>query len=303
MLHNYSRLRQCIAFAIETLFSRRNLKVSIFTLGLFLAINGLSFGQVGPNCTHINASIGPDDTARVLVGELVTNASTIVMGGDLLTIEIVGSYGQRILYMEGVDDLYEIALYACPYIGRQLKVNVSITGGVGGSCWSYLTFKQGNGPSIIGRSKTVYCFDPLVQGGHIHDVPPQALVPCRGEEDAEFVADWVTPFDCDPAALGTAANDTAKIILREYEAFDKDGTRGVGYDTIIVLRLPAITVDNTYCPERDTVYCGTGGKLGPYMVAGHTFEYDPINQYPIDRYQAISFVETSYNSQTGTVGV
>jgi hypothetical protein len=255
-----------------------------------------TYGQIGPNCTHINASIGADDTARILVGELVTNATQIQAQGDSLTIEILGSYGQRIYYVENVGPGYELALYACPHIGRQLKVNASITGSNGSTCWSYLTFKQGNGPTILGRSKTVYCFDPLVKGGHIHDVPPQAIVPCRGSEPATFVADWVTPFDCDAALLGTEGNDTAKIIYREYEAFDKDGVRGAGFDTIYVLRLPQITVDNAFCPERDTVYCGQGGKIGPYMVAGYSFEYGAGT--PIDRYQAISFIETKYNPTT-----
>jgi len=262
---------------------------------LVLSFQGMA---QGPNCTHINASIGPDDTARVAIGELVTNSDDLM--GSLFTVEILGSYNQRIYYQTGLAATDVISLYACQYLGRQLKVNVSITGGTGSTCWSYLTFKQGNGPTIIGRSKTVYCFDPLVHGGHIHDVPPQALVPCRGPEDAEFVADWITAFNCDAAQMGMAGNDTAKIILREYEAFDKEGVRGSGYDTIIVLRLPQITVDNAFCPERDTVYCGIGGKLGPYMIAGRTFQYDTatMGNIDIDRYQAISFVETSFNTVT-----
>ncbi len=258
----------------------------------FVCLGAIStMGQVGPNCTHINASIGADDTARILVGELVTNSDQFTS----LTVEILGSYGQRILYMEDVDGTYEIALHACPYIGRQLKVNVSVTGGSGGACWSYLTFKQANGPVILGRSKTVYCFDPLVSGGDIHGVPPQAMIPCRGTEDSEFVADWIDAFDCDPAALGTAGNDTAKIIYREYEAFSKDGTRGSGYDTIVVLRLPQITTENAFCVPRDTVYCGEGGKLGPYMVAGRAFDY---GAGPIERYQALAFVESEFNPVT-----
>ncbi len=252
--------------------------------------------QIGPNCTHINASIGVNDSASIMVHELVTNIATLAAQGDSVDVEIVGSYGQRIFYVQNVGGMYEIMLYACPYIGRQLKVNVSITGG-GGSCWSYLTFKQGNGPVILGRSKTVYCFDPLVHGGHIHDVPPQATVPCRGSEDATFVADWITAKHCDADSLGTAANDTAKIILREYEAFDKEGRRGAGYDTIYVLRLPQITVDNAFCPEKDTVYCGTGGKLGPYMVAGRAFNYGAADS--IERFQAIAFIKTEYNKETG----
>ncbi len=271
----------------------------------FFAVTFLSLGavaQVGPNCTHINASIGFDDTARVMVNELVTNIDAIAAQGDSVNIEITGEYGQRIFYVENVGGTYEIALHACRYLGRQLKVNVTIFGG-GGSCWSYLTFKQGNAPVIFGRSKTVYCFDPLVQGGDIHGIPPLAMVPCRGQEDASFVADWIDAKDCLADSLGTAANDTAKIILREYEAFDKEGRRGSGFDTIIVLRLPQITVDNAFCPERDTVYCGEGGKIGPYMVIGRTFQYGDTMMMganaDIDRYQAVSFVETEYNSSTG----
>ncbi len=270
-------------------------------LGIFF-LNFQSSAQVGPNCTHINASIGFDDTARVTVAELVTNIDAIAAQGDSVNIEITGEYGQRIFYVENVGPTYEIALHACRYLGRQLKVNVTIFGG-GGSCWSYLTFKQGNAPVIIGRSKTVYCFDPLVQGGHIHGIPPLAMVPCRGTEDATFVADWIDARACIADSLGTAGNDTAKIILREYEAYDKEGRRGSGFDTIIVVRLPQITVDNAFCPERDTVYCGTGGKLGPYMVVGRTFQYGDTMMMganaDIDRYQAVSFVRTEYNESTG----
>ncbi len=278
----------CLRQSLSTC-SRSITTISFFVMSFLGAIS--TMGQVGPNCTHINASIGADDTARILVGELVTNSDQFTS----LTVEILGSYGQRILYMEDVDGTYEIALHACPYIGRQLKVNVSVTGGSGGACWSYLTFKQANGPVILGRSKTVYCFDPLVSGGDIHGVPPQAMIPCRGTEDSEFVADWIDAFDCDPAALGTAGNDTAKIIYREYEAFSKDGTRGSGYDTIVVLRLPQITTENAFCVPRDTVYCGEGGKLGPYMVAGRAFDY---GAGPIERYQALAFVESEFNPVT-----
>ncbi len=272
-------------------------------IAVFVVLGALgAVAQVGPNCTHINASIGFDDTARVMVNELVTNIDAIAAQGDSVNIEITGEYGQRIFYVENVGGTYEIALHACRYLGRQLKVNVTIFGG-GGSCWSYLTFKQGNAPVIFGRSKTVYCFDPLVQGGDIHGIPPLAMVPCRGQEDASFVADWIDAKDCLADSLGTAANDTAKIILREYEAFDKEGRRGSGFDTIIVLRLPQITVDNAFCPERDTVYCGEGGKIGPYMVIGRTFQYGDTMMMganaDIDRYQAVSFVETEYNSSTG----
>ena len=200
----------------NTVEKQQNDTVSWSILLALLAIFFLNFqstAQVGPNCTHINASIGFDDTARIMVSELVTNIDAIAAQGDSVNIEITGEYGQRIFYVENVGPTYEIALHACRYLGRQLKVNVTIFGG-GGSCWSYLTFKQGNAPVILGRSKTVYCFDPLVHGGHIHGIPPLAMVPCRGNEDATFVADWIDARNCVADSLGTATNDTAKIIFR-----------------------------------------------------------------------------------------
>ena len=256
-------------------------------LGLFLLSN-LSVYAQGPNCTDINASVGFDDTARVQVMEFVTNAASL----GPIDVEILGSYGQRIFYQTGMVGSDVIALHACPYLGQQLKLNVSSAG----ACWSYLTFKQGNGPIVDGRTKTVWCLDPLVQGGHIHGVPPTAMIPCRSDEEATFVADWVDAKFCDDAALGTIDNDTAKIIYREYEAFNKDGTRGSGFDTIIVLRLPQITEENSFCPEKDTVYCGTGGKLGPYMISGYEFDF---GAGPIACYDAISFVESKFNPTTG----
>src|SRR5690606_25148150 len=69
-------------------------------------------------------------------------------------------------------------------------------------------------------------------------------------------------------------SDTAKIILREFEAFDKQGNRGSGFDTIIVYRLPAIEaeeglVQNVYCAEKDSIYCGYVAPddcVGPFMI-------------------------------------
>ena len=239
----------------------------------FVVLGALSASaQVGPNCTHINASVGSDDTARILVREFVTNADQIRAQGDSLDIEIVGSYGQRILYMENIGADYELTLYACPYIGRQLTINVSLSSGssTSGTCWSYLTFKQYNAPVIMGTSYTLYCLDPavtLTPDDIGYPLPvPFAQIPCQAlDEEADYVADWLMYVNNSCDSLGTAAEDTVKIVLREFEAYSKDGHRGVGYDTLYVLRLPQITLMNTYCAERDTIYCADE-KIGPYMV-------------------------------------
>ncbi len=263
---HYSLIAKHLA-TITSILHRRSRYLLMMAASL---LAGWSSAQVGPNCTHINASVGSDDTARVLVRELVTNADAIRAQGDSLTIEIKGSYGQRILYMEDVGADYEITMYACPYIGRQLTVNVSITGGGNGACWSYLTFKQYNAPEIVGASYNVYCLDPavtLTPDDEDYPLPiPLAMIPCQNQdEEAEFVADWLAYVNNSCEAIGTEAEDTVKVILREFEAFSKDGHRGVGYDTIVVFRLPEITRANTYCAPRDTIYC-EDDKVGPFMV-------------------------------------
>ena len=259
-------------FATRSSDAAAHLRLTL--LLILLVVLGIlsASAQVGPNCTHINASVGSDDTARILVREFVTNADQIRAQGDSLDIEIVGSYGQRILYMENIGADYELTLYACPYIGRQLTINVSLSSGssTSGTCWSYLTFKQYNAPVIMGTSYTLYCLDPavtLTPDDIGYPLPvPFAQIPCQAlDEEADYVADWLMYVNNSCDSLGTAAEDTVKIVLREFEAYSKDGHRGVGYDTLYVLRLPQITLMNTYCAERDTIYCADE-KIGPYMV-------------------------------------
>src|SRR5690606_911563 len=135
---------------------------------------------------------------------------------------------------------YVIQLYACTYLNQTLKVNFT---NAYGACWSYLTFKQSAGPIVPDTTKYLYCLEEEVTDWGLyldrfysHDAygnpapgngkygprydQKEARSPCLGYVKANFVADWVVPYDC---ILG---NDTAKIIYREFEAFDKNGKRG-----------------------------------------------------------------------------
>ncbi len=228
----------------------------LFSFMISMCLTVGAFAQPGPTCTDLNIPIGQDDSSTIVVGNHVPNAALAAP----LTITLKNPYGGVIDVVEGANELTEIRIAACAYIGRTLKMEVR---NATGPCWSNITFKQGNAPVIMGRSTTVFCNDPLVFGGHINGTPPPAMIPCGPDGVGSFVADWVDPRDC---VLG---EDTAKIIYREYEAFGKDGARGSGFDTIVVYRLPQITPDNTFCQERDTTYCGAllGSRFGPYMLA------------------------------------
>ncbi len=239
----------------------------------------LFFGSVsafaqnaGPNCTDINAAIGADGYINVAVEEFVTNCADAIP-----TLEYV-VYNQ----FNGVVTTGTVAactdvirFYACNAIGRTYKVN--FTNDLG-SCWSELTFKQSNGPLVMDTTWHMYCLEEEVSdiglyldrfyGDNDGEYEPYpgpdykpATVPCEGTVPTSFVADWVTPFPC------VVGLDTAKIVLREFEAFDKFGNRGSAFDTIYVYRLPQLTPTNIYCAERDTTYCGVSATPGPYMVA------------------------------------
>ncbi len=227
-------------------------------------------GTAEPNCQDLNVYLDANGDARFRVREFLTNAAS---GASSAEITITTTYG-AVVYGPTVRSTNQtIVLPACAYKDLQLKINVR---NQAGSCWSYLTFKQSNGPVLQGRSKEIYCFDPLIKGGHIDDEPPMAVIPCVDAVSATFVADWVTPYEC----LGPfdPANDTSKIIYREYEAFDKKGNRGFVFDTLIVFNLPAISVlttENAYCAEKDTTYCGEG-FAGPFMIYPERCEPDSV---------------------------
>ncbi|MDH3651467.1 MAG: hypothetical protein OEQ53_17425, partial [Saprospiraceae bacterium] len=232
-------------------------RIVLFCTTLFLSI-GL-YAQSGPNCRPINASLDADGYTYFELQEFVTNA----VAGPGCEVTITNSFGGIVFGPEQLNPGDAVVFNACAYLSQTLKINVS---NPSGACWSYLTFKQSNGPVLMGRSKDVYCFDSLILGGHIDDEPPLAFVPCVQEFDAAFVADWVQVYEC--GAPGDPVNDTVKVIYREYEAYDKHGNRGFTFDTITVFRLPyidVVEVPNAYCAEKDTTYCGEGNP-GPYMV-------------------------------------
>ena len=257
-------------------------RVLAFAVSLFLANS--SFAQADdicvPNCVeNLNASIVWVDSVEAWKGiahwnSILTNRDdeeTGCFGYDFdFVIRTVGN-ARRVVGSGKSDDAgneeYSVAMafIACEFLDDGLIVEISSDGG---TCETLVTFTLDGTPALAqGRSKDVYCTDPLVEGGDINDEPPTALFPCETERTPmTFVADWIVAKDCDASNPGVV-NDTSKIIYREYEAMTKEGTRTTVFDTITVFNFPEIVPDlsNVYCVEKDTTYCGVGDP-GPFLL-------------------------------------
>jgi hypothetical protein len=248
--------------------------------------------QAGPNCTNINAALDENGNVNVDVQEFVTNCTDALAAGNF-SYTVYNQFNGIVAHQNIANCDDPISFSACGALGRTYKVKFT---NPLGSCWSDLTFKQSNGPLLMGNTYHLYCLEEEVGDiglyldrfyGDNDDVyepsvdHKNAYIPCFDPTAADFVADWVDPFPCD---IGV---DTAKIIYREFEAYDKNGNRGYVFDTIYVYRLPELTDMNVYCAERDTAYCGESASGGPYMVAP---ELDSMTGLPTGECDTLYFL-------------
>ncbi len=224
-----------------------------------ISINSL-FGQ---SCQDLNLPVEPDDSVTFVVGDFVVDADDV----PALRITLMNPNGGILHSEDNAIATTSFRINYCPLRGRTLTL-MAASLSTGLQCESKVTFKESSIPVIEGRSITVWCDDPLVAGGHIGGSPPMAHVSCMPDRPATITGDWPEVFDCS-APPGSEDNDTAKIIYRMYEAYDKNGNRGTGQDTIVVLRFPQITPENTFCPMNDTIECGELGPVGPFMYVDH----------------------------------
>ncbi len=244
------------------------------------------------NCRDVNLAVAADGSVQFMMSELIMASSC----SELLNLTVMNDWGAVIYRETGLARADVVVIpNVCPSLGKTLKAWISYDSGR--SCLSEITLKQSNGPIFgPGSAKDVYCFDPLVESGHIGGQAPIASIPCGGTVEGSFVADWTIPYDCDIAGQNYLQNDTVKVILREYEAFDKEGRRSVVYDTLTVFNLPFLAAgfsgENAYCAEVDTTYCGVIGK-GPFFVIPE--RCDPgVPVGTIDFDNDLSFCDTIY---------
>ncbi|MBX2815436.1 MAG: hypothetical protein KTR24_05555, partial [Saprospiraceae bacterium] len=218
----------------------------------------LLFCSLGPlyavNClSHIHTQLGPDCTLEV-TPSMVLSDPTI----DPADVVIEVSYGSGIVINDGV--------LRMQHIGRDIKVKITCIASDcdGGVCWTKIDLSA-DIPPVFGPAldTAVYCYDSLLLADPADGSYPfsrRLLASCANSSGPHFVADWIEVRDCGVDA------DTAKIIYREWYAESKLGTRVVAFDTIAVLRLPAIEVA-LHCPSSDTSYCDAPEEpFGPYLL-------------------------------------
>ncbi len=224
-------------------------------LSLLLIITTMPFirAQSAPNCRDINVSVDAFGLGTFAPEDLITN---VTAGFDSVDLQLRNSLDHTVWGPERVAIIDQVEITACKYIDRSLKAFVSTDFG---GCWSQLTFKKDAGPVIEGRTFNVYCYDSLAK---MPDAPPTVINVCDPSSVLpQYVADWIYPYEC-----VQGIQDTAKLILREWELYDKDGHRSTGFDTIVVYKIPQIVTNNIYCGEGDTIYCSNLDSLvGPYI--------------------------------------
>lgn len=226
---------------------------------LALSIQSLFAQTCGPDCRALNLSITStvDDEfhSKVLWADLIPNFQCA--GPVSYELQTIG--GATVARGSSDDVGNESYLFIenpCRFLRDGLMVIISNTLG---SCMNRLTFKKGI-LNFSGHKEDLSCLDPRVTGPAAEDIP-SPVMSCEGPLVPGWVADWTVLYDCVPGV-----QDTAKVIYREWEVFDKDGYRYSAYDTLVVFRLPALEGSHIFCPDRDTLYCGVGDPFGPYWL-------------------------------------
>ncbi len=207
-----------------------------------------------PNCQDINLSIirlQDAEVAKLYWEDVVTNFECAMPVQYVLK----GRFGGPLASGSSDDvgnDEYLLISDVC-HVGEEgLKIVLS---NPLGSCESVLTFKDGP-PRLEGTHQSIFCFQRTPTTS-----PPIVDYGCSTGGPARLVGDWIESFDCVPGM-----SDTLKIIYREWEAIDKEGRRSTTFDTINVLRTPALDDTRLHCAEADTLYCGSPLVSGPYLL-------------------------------------
>ncbi|MBY5956811.1 T9SS type A sorting domain-containing protein [Membranicola marinus] len=223
------------------------------------------------NCRGIiSPAIHSDGTISVLVVEIAPNATCL----DVHDVQVLNEWNNVIWSAENLrnNDFILDGFNLCSYLGKTL--DVVITNGLG-TCTTVLDLnKNGN---LVMTSALQPGIDPAIAEGKINvycgKVPdpskyqPTAINPCTGQSfKPQVQPDWVMiePYTCD------TESDTAEVIFRTWEVFDKDGNLATLTDTIVVFRLPKLTPDAFIGTAEDSFYCelvavpNDGGVLKRY---------------------------------------
>ncbi len=210
--------------------------------------------QQAPNCSNFSPSI--NESGQVVVGpdDFVTNHVGV---GYPLTVNIVNQWGGSIMEFVFPNGDATVSWNVCAFIGKSLSYTA--TNGQG-TCTQGVVNLSGT-PAVVMTSRygtsitgdhvglgkiNVYCgFEPT-PNSHI----PTAVSPCGGRVSQPKVQpDWIMPVPCN------VESDTAKVIFRTWEVYDKEGNLSTLTDTIVVFRLPRLTPGAFVGSPEDSFYC------------------------------------------------
>src|SRR5690606_9002623 len=146
----------------------------------------------------------------------------------------------------------------CSYLGKTLRFSVETSGGIctlgsmilNGTPGVVLT--SGLGTKVTGEHVdtgkiNVYCGTVIPTSGNYVRT---ATAPCGGRATAPVAQpDWIMPFPCN------VDSDTAEVIFRTWESYDKEGNLATLTDTIVVFRLPRLSPNAFIGSAEDSFYC------------------------------------------------
>src|SRR5690606_29234042 len=219
-----------------------------------------------PNCSLFAPAIGPDGHVEFGTDDVVTNPDFVDYP---LTIELINEWGTVVgKYIFNFPD--ETALWdACEFLGRSIDFSVENSYGHCSQGRMYLGQSPGltmtsalqpdpNNPAVDTGKIFVHCNNIPSPKDHI----PMVTEPCFGRPYTPTVQpDWIVPVPCN------VDSDTAEIIFRTWEVFNKEGDLFTLTDTIVVFRLPRLTPDAFTGNTEDTIFCqltsiATSGERG-----------------------------------------
>ncbi len=231
------------------------------------------------NCKEIVPGITFDGLIEVKVSDIAAGANS-KPEHDIL---VKNGWGGVIWSGYGLtkDDLILPDFDICPYFAKTLTVEIN--NGVG-TCIGKMRIN--NTPPVLlttrfeeGQTGAQYGLPTAqVSNGKLVTycgyVPspsrhtPIVTVPCEnslgdGAYGLTTQPDWIMPRLCD------LTNDTAEIIYRTWEVFNKDDEITTLTDTIIVLRLPAFAPESFIGFQEDTVYCEIENNIAEGQALKH----------------------------------
>ncbi|MBY5959577.1 hypothetical protein KUV50_15600, partial [Membranicola marinus] len=242
------------------------LKGIVPLLALFvLALPMQTQAQQAPNCSNFSPAIDESGDIEVGADDYVTNHAGVTYP---VTVTVYNQWGGVLsgFPVELADADATHTWNVCSYLGKNLDYSVrndvgNCTQGVinlNGTPGVVLTSALGTkvtGPHVTDNKINVYCGSIPAPSMHV----PTASAPCGGSATAPKVQpDWVMM----PNACGEG--DTAKVIWRTWESYDKNGQLTTLTDTIVVFRLPELTPEAFLANAEDSFFC----ELEPVVDEG-----------------------------------